>query len=76
MGRHGGCKTLAEAAKRKSVLKGISGPKDLAARLKRKGVKVTVAEAKGPKGTAVIVDAPGRGLSLIFVPVELCDRER
>lgn len=76
MGRHGGCATLAEAAARKDILKGISSPQDLADRLRAQGEKVGLTETKGPRGAAVFVEAPGQGLSLIFVPAELCGVEK
>ena len=70
MGRHGGCQSLWDAAKRKDALKGVASPEDFAAKMRREGEAVKIKEIPG--GGAVIVEAPGRGLSLIFMTAEGC----
>jgi len=74
MGRHGECKTLAEAARRKPVFSDVTTPRDLAARLRKQGVTVTMRDHKIPGGTAVALDAPDAGLSLMFVPLSFCSK--
>ena len=72
MGREGGCVTLAEAADRLPLLSGIATPDQLVAALRRQGEEVRRQDIAGGDVTVVMVEAPGRGLSLIFVPPSLC----
>jgi hypothetical protein len=72
MGREGGCVSLAEAAQRKPVFLGITSPEDLAQRLQTEGHDATLREIGTAENRTVILDAPGAGLSVIFVPPQLC----
>jgi len=72
MGRHGGCVSLAAAAKRLETLQGVSEPGELAAKLRRQGVAVQTTETTVPGGRVIELTAPARGLAMIFVPRELC----
>ena len=74
MGRHGGCWTLKQAAERDKVFSDISSPGDLADWLRRRGEQVTLREHPIPGGTSVFLDAPGVGLSLVFVPFSSCQK--
>jgi hypothetical protein len=72
MGRHGGCESLSDAAKRKSEFDGVSGPRDFAAKMRRSGERVNITDQATATGRVVTVEVPGRGLSLIFVGSEVC----
>jgi len=72
MGREGGCVTLAEAADRLPLLSGIATPDQLVAELRRQGEDVNRQDISQGDVTVVMVEAPGRDLSLIFVPPSLC----
>jgi hypothetical protein len=72
MGREGSCVTLAKAAERKAVFRGIATPDQLVARLRSQGVEVRTQEIRQGGTTVVQVDAPSRGLGLIFVPEAMC----
>lgn len=72
MGHEGGCVSLADAARRNAVFVGITGPEDLARRLRAEGHDVTLQEVGTAADRAVTLDAPGAGLSIIFAPPHLC----
>jgi hypothetical protein len=72
MGREGGCVTLAQAAERQSLLKGISTPDQLVAEIRRRGEEVHSQDILQGDVTVVQVEAPGLDLGLIFVPPSLC----
>ena len=73
MGREGGCVSLAQAAERRPVLRDIATPDQLVARLRAEGEAVSRKDlVKQGDVTVVQVDAPGRGLGLIFVPRSVC----
>ncbi|MDA1090038.1 MAG: hypothetical protein O3A85_06980 [Proteobacteria bacterium] len=67
MGRHGDCLRLAEAAKRKDVLKDVASPQDFTAQMRRQGKPVKTTDLPGG---AVLLEAAG--LSLVFVPAKSC----
>ena len=72
MGREGGCVTLAEATARLPLLRGIATPDQLVAELRRQGEEVSRQDISQGDVTAVMIEVPGRDLSLIFVPPSLC----
>ena len=72
MGRHGSCVTLTKMAERKAEFRGITTPDQLIARLRSQGVEVRTQEIRQGGVTVVQVDAPDRGLGLIFVPRAMC----
>ncbi len=72
MGRDGSCVTLAKAGERRPEFRGITKPAQLVARLRAQGVEVRAQEIRQGGTTVVQVDAPGRGLGLIFVPSAMC----
>jgi len=72
MGREGGCVELAEAAARRPLLRGIETPDQLVAELRRRGEEVRRQDIAQGGVTAVMVEAPGLGLGLVFVPPSLC----
>lgn len=72
MGREGGCVSLAEAAARRPLLRGIATPDQLVAELRRQGEDVRRQDISQGGVTVVMVDAPALGLGLIFVPPSLC----
>lgn len=72
MARHGECVSLADAAVRKPEFQGIAGPDELIAKLEAQGVEVHRQEIETGAGRAVLVDAPARGLNVIFVPPAAC----
>ena len=53
MGRHGGCVSLPQAAKRLETLQGVSEPGELAAKLRREGVAVQTTETAVPGGPMI-----------------------
>lgn len=72
LARAGGCVTLAEAARRKPLFKGVAGPEELARRLRAKGHAVALREM----GTAVVrvvaVEAADAGIGVVFAPRHMC----
>lgn len=72
MSRHGECVSLADAAARKPEFQGVRGPEDLIARLEAEGVAVHRQDVDAGGSRAVVVDAPSRGLNVIFVPPAKC----
>ena len=72
MVRDGSCVTLAKAGERRPEFRGITTPDQLVARLRAQGVEVRAQENRQGGTTVVQVDAPGRGLGLIFVPKTMC----
>ena len=72
MSRHGDCVTLPEAAHRLEDLRDITNPSQFAIRLRRQGVAVQTRELLENGTRAVIVEAPERGLSMLFVPKAAC----
>ncbi len=72
MGREGGCVTLDAAAARLPLLAGIATPDELVARLRRQGEEVHRRDIAQGDATAVLIEAPGLDLGLIFVPPSAC----
>ncbi len=72
MGREGGCATLAQAATRRPLLRGVTTPEELVAKLRQEGEEVRRQDIKEGEVTVVQVEAPGVDLGLIFVPSSLC----
>lgn len=71
-GREGTCVPIATAADRMPILKDITHPDELVARLRDQGEAVNVKRIVDHKYSPRIISAPGRGLSLIFAPKTEC----
>ena len=54
------------------MFQGFEVPHDFAAKLHRQGRDVRISEIKAGDGSALTVDVPELGLSLIFVHAGLC----
>ena len=73
VGRGGDCIEIADMARRKPVLAGIRSPSDLIAHLQGSGKKVKARKVSAFHPAPVSVHAPEYGLSLMFVPKDLCE---
>jgi hypothetical protein len=72
MSRHGECAPPAVLARRQAGLADVTGPDDLAERMRRQGRAVAVAEVPGTGGEAVEVRVPALDLALVFVREARC----
>ena len=78
-GRHGGCTSLAEMAKREPIFEGVASPEELRAKLRLQGAEFTYEEHTYEEHTAdgqrvVMVKAPALGLAIALVPKSFCER--
>ena len=76
MGRHGDCASLEDAVARKEIFQGVEGPHDFTAKLHRQGRDVRISEIKTGDGSALTVNVPELGLSLIFVHAGHCAKTK
>ncbi|MDH5747751.1 MAG: hypothetical protein OEY85_00415 [Rhodospirillales bacterium] len=72
MARHGECMSLESAARRLPELRGVSDPYSFALALRQAGEKVSVSEQTVKNITFVKINAPDRGLAMVFVPPVAC----
>lgn len=76
MSRHGDCIEIAEAARRKPILDGVTTPEQFIDRLEKRGDAVSRRKVTAFQPSPMSVHAPDHGLSLMFVPSSLCDENR
>ena len=73
-GRDGACAPLSLLEKKGAEFRGIEGPADLAKKMRAAGHKVEVKEHRLASRPAVEVRVPERGLYVMFVKANLCDK--
>jgi hypothetical protein len=73
-GRDGACAPLSLLEKKGAEFRGIEGPADLAKKMRAAGHKVDVKEHRLASRPAVEVRVPERGLYVMFVRANLCDK--
>lgn len=72
MARHGECHRIESLKRRVPELGDVNDPQGFAALMRRSGRQVDVRQMPVPRGQAVEVVVPDRGLSLVFVTADLC----
>jgi hypothetical protein len=73
-GREGACAPLSLLEKKGSEFRGIESPEQLAKKMREAGHKVDVKEHRLASRPAVEVRVPERGLYVMFVKANLCDK--
>lgn len=76
MSRHGECADIGRALRHKfHDLPSIAGPDEFAAEMKRRGSAAKVTNAYGGNRNAVLIEAPDREMSVLFIRRELCQQQ-
>jgi hypothetical protein len=71
-GRHGGCSEIAELRRKLPDLPEVRDPRAFVAYLQSKGLKYAERTQQVPVGSAVEVQVPEAGLSLLFANGQFC----
>ena len=74
MSRHGDCVEVGSLKRRIPDLGDVSDPYSFIRLMRQRGHQVSSNEISEAKGKAVEVKVPEKGLALIFVAPELCDK--
>jgi hypothetical protein len=73
-GREGECAPLSLLEKKGTEFHGIKSPNQLAEKMRAAGYKVEIKEYKAASRPAVEVRVPDRGLYVMFVQTQFCDK--
>ena len=73
MGRHGGCVELSKVIERKELLRGLSTPSDIEAKLKKYNINYTLGPFFKDRKGILKLEVPSENLAMMLVQKQFCD---